>query len=223
MYKHVGKHGDKKVVVLFRQVPNEDHMTLVVYSDLLPRIYHDNVMSVLESPVGQQAENFADALFRTFMSDGINSLEALHNNHLIKKVQTNQVVMTPTPTSSIRLDELNKLLTEMAQGKDAINRMAEIDSNRGMSGKKTRAEPKELGVSPMSRSQPAVIPENNGGVLTDADLARSRLQQAETMKANAAQLLAEAERLSKEASDLDPTIKSNDKTTKSKKAAPKKT
>lgn len=223
MYKHVGKHGDKKVVVLFRQVPNEDHMTLVVYSDLLPRIYHDNVMSVLESPVGQQAENFADALFRTFMSDGINSLEALHNNHLIKKVQTNQVVMTPTPTSSIRLDELNKLLTEMAQGKDAINRMAEIDSNRGMTGKKTRAEPKELGVSPMSRSQPAVIPENNGGVLTDADLARSRLQQAETMKANAAQLLAEAERLSKEASDLDPTIKSNDKTTKSKKAAPKKT
>lgn len=223
MYKHVGKHGDKKVVVLFRQVPNEDHMTLVVYSDLLPRIYHDNVMSVLESPVGQQAENFADALFRTFMSDGINSLEALHNNHLIKKVQTNQVVMTPTPTSSIRLDELNKLLTEMAQGKDAINRMAEIDSNRGMTGKKTRAEPKELGVSPMSRSQPAVIPENTGGVLTDADLARSRLQQAETMKANAAQLLAEAERLSKEASDLDPTIKSNDKTTKSKKAAPKKT
>ena len=223
MYKHVGKHGDKKVVVLFRQVPNEDHMTLVVYSDLLPRIYHDNVMSVLESPVGQQAENFADALFRTFMSDGINSLEALHNNHLIKKVQTNQVVMTPTPTSSIRLDELNKLLTEMAQGKDAINRMAEIDSNRGMSGKKTRAEPKELGVSPMSRSQPAVIPEHTGGVLTDADLARSRLQQAETMKANAAQLLAEAERLSKEASDLDPTIKSNDKTTKSKKAAPKKT
>ena len=223
MYKHVGKHGDKKVVVLFRQVPNEDHMTLVVYSDLLPRIYHDNVMSVLESPVGQQAENFADALFRTFMSDGINSLEALHNNHLIKKVQTNQVVMTPTPTSSIRLDELNKLLTEMAQGKDAINRMAEIDSNRGMSGKKTRAEPKELGVSPMSRSQPAVIPENTGGVLTDADLARSRLQQAETMKANAAQLLADAERLSKEASDLDPTIKSNDKTTKSKKAAPKKT
>lgn len=223
MYKHVGKHGDKKVVVLFRQVPNEDHMTLVVYSDLLPRIYHDNVMSVLESPIGQQAENFADALFRTFMSDGINSLEALHNNHLIKKIQTNQVVMTPTTTSSIRLDELNKLLTEMAQGKDAINRMAEIDSNRGMSSKKTRAEPKELGVSPMSRSQPAVIPENAGGVLTDADLARSRLQQAETMKANAAQLLAEAERLSKEASDLDPTIKSNDKTTKSKKVAPKKT
>ena len=222
MYKHVGKHGDKKVVVLFRQVPNEDHMALIVYSDLLPRIYHDSVMTVLESPVGQQAENFADALFRNYMSDGVNCLEALHNSHLIKKVQTNQIIMTPTPASSIRLDELNKLLTEMAQGKEAINRMAEIDSNRGMSGKKTRAEPKELGVSPMSRSQPAMIPENTGGVLTDADLARSRLQQAETMKASAAQLLAEAERLSKEALDLDPTATPNAKPTK-KKAPAKKT
>ena len=223
MYKHVGKHGDKKVVVLFRQVPNEDHMALIVYSDLLPRIYHDSVMTVLESPVGQQAENFADALFRNFMSDGVNCLEALHKSHLIKKVQTNQIIMTPTPASSIRLDELNKLLTEMAQGQEAVNRMAEIDSNRGMSGKKTRAEPKELGVSPMSRSQPAAIPDSVGGVLTDADLARSRLQQAETMKASAAQLLAEAERLSKEASDLDPTVTPHANKPAKKKAAPKKT
>jgi hypothetical protein len=223
MYKHVGKHGDKKVVVLFRQVPNEDHMALLVYSDLLPRIYHDSVMTVLESPVGQQAENFADALFRNFMSDGINCLEALHKSHLIKKVQTNQIIMTPTPGTSIRLDELNKLLTEMAQGQEAVNRMAEIDSQRGMSGKKSRAEPKELGVSPLSRSQPAAIPESTGGVLTDADLARSRLQQAETMKASAAQLLAEADRLSKEALDLDPTVTPNAKATKTKKAPAKKT
>ncbi len=223
MYKHVGKHGDKKVVVLFRKVPNEDHMALIVYSDLLPRIYHDSVMSVLESPVGQQAENFADALFRNMMSDGVNSLEALHKSHLIKKVQTNQIIMTPTPTSSIRLDELNKLLTEMSQGAEAVSRMAEIDSNRGMSGKRSRAEPKELGVSPVSRSQPATIPESTGGALTDADLARSRLQQAETMKANAAQLLAEAERLSKEATDLDPTVTSNVIKPTKKKAPAKKT
>lgn len=223
MYKHVGKHGDKKAVVLFRQVPNEDHMALIVYSDLLPRIYHDSVMSVLESPVGQQAENFADALFRNMMSDGVNCLEALHKSHLIKKVQTNQLIMTPTPTSSIRLDELNKLLSEMSQGAEAVSRMAEIDSNRGMSGKRSRPEPKELGVSPLSRSQPATIPESAGGALTDADLARSRLQQAETMKANAAQLLAEAARLSKEASDLDPTVTPNVIKPTKKKAPAKKT
>jgi hypothetical protein len=26
--KHVGKHGDRKVCILFRQVPGEDHMCL---------------------------------------------------------------------------------------------------------------------------------------------------------------------------------------------------
>ena len=31
--KHVGKHNNKKIVVLWRQVPNENHMALVTYSD----------------------------------------------------------------------------------------------------------------------------------------------------------------------------------------------
>ena len=53
--KHVGKHGDRKICILFRQVPGEDHMCLLVYSDLLPRMIHDEIMKVLESAVGQQA------------------------------------------------------------------------------------------------------------------------------------------------------------------------
>ena len=38
MAKHVGKHNDRKVVILFREVPDEGHMCLVIYSDLLPRM-----------------------------------------------------------------------------------------------------------------------------------------------------------------------------------------
>jgi hypothetical protein len=68
-----------------------------------------------------------------------------------------------------------------------------------------------------------VVPDSAGGVLTDADLARSRIQQADAMKASAAQLLAEAERLSNEAAVLDPTVTTNAKATKTKKAAAKKT
>ena len=33
MLKHVGRHGDEKVVVVFREVPNEDHMCLVMYPE----------------------------------------------------------------------------------------------------------------------------------------------------------------------------------------------
>jgi hypothetical protein len=220
MLKHIGRHGDKKVVILYRQVPGEDHMCLIVYSDLLPRIYHDSVMSCLESPVGQQSESLADALFRNMMPDGINSLEALHKNGLIKKIATNQVIMTPTPATSIRLDELNDILNEMKKGEDAIKRLADLDANKGFTGKRRAQESKEVGVPPSSRTKPAEIAPMAGldSVLTDADLAKSRLAQAELMKANAAQLLMEAERLIQEAQSLDSTAVTENvgKTTKKK-------
>lgn len=227
MYKHIGRHGDKKVVLIYRQIPGEDHMCLVVYSDTLPRMYHDEVMKILESPVGQQAESFADALFRSLMPDGTNCLETLHRNHFMKKINTNQVIMTPSKGTTIRLDELNELLNEMKKGSEAVARMAEIDANRGMTSKSSRRtrtnEDKEVGVSPASRSKPANVPQNlDTGVLTDADLAASRLEQAKAMKASAAQLLAEAERLSLEAAELDPSLK-NVKTAKPKKKAAAKT
>lgn len=211
MLKHIGRHGDKKVVVLYRQVPGEDHMTLVVYSDLLPRIYHDAVMACVESAVGQQSESLADALFRSMMPDGINSLEALHKNGLIKKIATNQVIMTPSPANNIRLDELNSILNEMKQGEEAIQRLAELDKNAGLATKKRRPELQEVGVPPASRTKPAEVvqPANLTGVLSDSDLAKSRLAQAEIMKKNAASMIAEAERLVQEAQALDPTTSTN--------------
>lgn len=215
MYKHVAKHNDKKTVLLWRQVPGEDHMCLVTYSDLLPRIYHDAVMKVLESDMGQQAENFSDALFRSMMPDGRNCLEALHRDGLIKKVPANQVTVTPTSSSSVRLDELNKILNEMATGKEAIDRMAKLDGEHGYTGKRKPTS----GSMPKAIESPdnAILKEN---VLSDKDLAQDRLKQAATMKASAAQLMAEAERLVTEAAELDPTttIATNDNPIPKKKA-----
>ncbi len=44
-------------------------------------------------------------------------------------------------------------------------------------------------------------------MLTDSDLARERLNQAEKMKQEAEMLISEAERLVAEAATLDPTVK----------------
>jgi hypothetical protein len=55
MIKHVGKHNNKRIVLLWRRVPNEDHMALLTYSETLPRMIHDEVMKALESPIGQEA------------------------------------------------------------------------------------------------------------------------------------------------------------------------
>ena len=35
MIKHVGRHNNKRVVIAYRQVPDEDHMCLVIYSETL--------------------------------------------------------------------------------------------------------------------------------------------------------------------------------------------
>ena len=235
MIKHVGKHNNKKLVLMWRKVPNEDHMALVLYSDTLPRMIHDEVMKQLESPIGQNAKDFADVLFRTTMPDGRNALEVLHKEGFIKKVPTSQVLITPTTKSTVRLDELNDILDEMDKGEAAIKRMQEIDNNTGMQTKRRGPkEGREVGMPPnnssVSRTNLDVegtasaaaylkgaMTESVEGVLSDADLAAQRVAQAATMKKQAEQLLAEAKRLETEANDLSPA--NNVKPTRAKKAA----
>jgi hypothetical protein len=229
MIKHVGKHNNKKIVVLWRRVPNEGHMALVTYSETLPRMIHDDIMRALESAIGQNSKDFSDVLFRTVMGDGRNALEVLHKEGFIKKVPTSQVLITPTAKSSVRLDELNTILDEMEKGEEAIKKMADIDKNAGLQTKKRVREGREVGMPPnntsISRTNIDVDATDSAaaylnGALTDEDLATQRLSQAESMKAQAAQLIAEAKRLEKEASSLTPA--KNVKTTRAKKATPAK-
>jgi hypothetical protein len=209
MLKHVGKHNDKRCVIVFRKIPELDHMALVVYSDLLPRMIHDEIMRALESPQGQEARELSDVLFRTIMADGHNCLESLHRNGLMKKVPTNQVLVTPTSNSSVRLDELNDILDEMQKGEEAVKKLQEIDASRGMTGKQKprRAEIQEVGERRTREAQGNTSAADMlSGMLSDSDLASQRLEQAQKMEASAKQLLAEAERLKAEAQSLSPKV-----------------
>lgn len=119
--KHIGKHNSKKLIVVRRSVPNEDHMALVVYTETLPTATHDALMKAVESPQGQEAVDIDEVLFRTVTDEGQNLLTILHKQGFIKKVQTSHIIMTVGPNNNIRLDELNKLLKEMGvEGKDAM-------------------------------------------------------------------------------------------------------
>lgn len=217
MLKHVAKHNQQRAVIVYREIPGEEHMALIVYSDTLPRSVHDDVMKALESQQGQAEKDLSNVLYRTLGVDGANILQTLHSNAWLKKVPTNQVIVTPNSASTIRLDELNKLLKELEQGEEAVKRMAELDSQRGMTGNRNKKPvDKEVGVPPNTRAGEVQIPATNDGVLSDADLAAQRLSQAETMKRQAEQLLAEAKRLENEAKELSPS--KNVKTTRAKKA-----
>ena len=62
MIKHVGKHMDQKVAVIFREIPGEEHMALVVYPDQLQQNIHDDVMNAIQSIKGQEAKHLGEAL-----------------------------------------------------------------------------------------------------------------------------------------------------------------
>lgn len=204
MIKHVGKHNNRKVVILYKTVPGEEHMCLVSYSDALPQSFHDEVMKILESPVGQQATELSDALFRNLLPDGRNILHSLHQEGLIKKVPTSQVIVTPTNNSSVRLDELNTILQKMAQGEEAVKQLKELDEQLGVRDpkKSPKSKGKDVGEPTLLAANGAEAP----AVLSDADLARARLEQATKMRADAERLLTEASRLEQEADTLNPKI-----------------
>ena len=201
-------------------------MCLVAYPDTLPRHIHDDIMKALESDVGQQAKEFAEYLFRYTMVDGTTALDTLHREGMIKKVPTNQVIVTPDAKSNVRLDELNSILKKMAMGEEAIKELADLDKNSGMTGKKRKQpELKDLGevnAPNQSRSKPATVDTNISisDVLTDEQLAAQRIVQAQKMTLEAKQLLAEAQRLQEEATRLSGATTKN-VATKTKKTSKK--
>jgi hypothetical protein len=197
--RHIGKLGDRKVAVIFRQVPGESHMALVIYSELLNQNIHDPLMAAIESATGQQAKDLADALNRSYTKDGKIILHVLHSEGMMKKIQTNQVVMTPAPNQTIRLNELNDLLDEMEKGEAAVRRMAEIDASRGLQ------DPAD--VARRMRGESTIEPLTAAGDTLGNDiLAQNLMGQAARMAAEAKGLLAESERLQKEAHALLPQI-----------------
>ena len=219
MIKHVGRHNNKRVVIAYRQVPDEDHMCLVIYSETLPMRIHDELMKVLESDIGQQANDFADALFRHTMADGQNCLTTIHRSGLMSKVPTNQVIVTPTSASSVRLDELNTLLNEIAKGEAATEKLAKADQGQRWEGREL-GEPARTTAESVNTTSASV---NTDGVLSDADIANQRLAQATKMEAEAKTLLAEAKRLKAEAASLKPATVKKATPAKAKTITPKAT
>lgn len=234
MFKHIGKHGDRKVVILFRTVPNEDHMCLVMYPETVNSMFQSNIQRVLESAPGQQADEFADALSRNLFDDGTQMLQRLHKEGMIKKVRTQDILVTPDNKSKVRLDELNRIMTSLKEGGEAAAELARLDSSSGFAspeeiqrvareraealhqettadifaqaqqqtGGETPPPPSDVVVPPMEHSLFA----GDNEALTDQQLARNSLQQAEAMMAQAQVMLNEAERMKDDAYGLDPDL-----------------
>ena len=212
--RHIGKQGDRKIAILYRQVPGEDHMCLVIQPDILPAHWHDSIMKVLESDIGQQANELADALHRNLFTDGRNILETLHFEKMIKKVRTADVLVTPRAGATIRQDELNKMLNEMEKGSEAVKKMAQNDASRGLVDAPTkRAAEAEFKRTQVEKVAATKMQADPNAALSDRDIAGNMLTQAQRMEAEAKSMLAESARMKKEAEKMFPNVIAKEVTT----------
>jgi hypothetical protein len=112
--KHVGKmkNNSARLAVVFRTLPGDPYSCLVVGTQGLADIYHDTLMSLIETPAAQQANELADILAVRRFPDGSVMLGYLDQNNHLKKVATNMVLMTPDTQTQLPLDKLNEIIAQ---------------------------------------------------------------------------------------------------------------
>jgi hypothetical protein len=111
--KHIGKTPDSaRVLVVFRQMPDDPNHALIVYTQRLDAHVHDQLMNIVENQ-GQNDMDFYKIASRHSFFDGRNVLESLHQRRVLVKVPTSTVTMTPAPGLEIALTDLNKQLNDI--------------------------------------------------------------------------------------------------------------
>ena len=197
--KHIGrmKNTGAKVVVVFRTLPGDAGSALVLGVSTMPDSYHDALMTLLETDQAQESFEFGEIMFMRHFPDGRPMLTAMQQDGKLQKVPTDNVIMMPTPTTDVPLDQLNVLIAE--QKNCSIDDLCTFVKG-GTSGAKaeTVASVNEI---PAAKSEaPVRAQASQNDVLTDTDIAKSYRSQADAM-------YKEAARLRKQADELDPPKK----------------
>jgi hypothetical protein len=195
--KHVGQVANTglKCVVVFREIYDENgnvtdpNHCLIVETERLPDMEHDDIVRVVESDSAQTANQFYEIAHRSMFSDGINMLTKLHNRGYLKKYPTSQILMTPNSSTSVALSEVNEIIRKQSAG------MSESDIRNSMVDD-TDKPPRNHTTS----QQTAPAPKAEAGVLDDSDIAKNMLSQADTYEA-------EVKRLREEAYNMAPELK----------------
>lgn len=204
--KHIGRVANTgmKCIVVFREIYDErgnvsdPNHCLVVETERLPDMEHDDVVRVVESPAGQEAQQFYQIAHRSMFSDGLNMLTKLHNRGYLRKYPTDQIELTPNSSTVIKLSEVNEIIRKQSTG------MSEADIKNSMVDDTDKA-PRQLdGKSAPVNLDPTqtidqAIPTQEAA-LDDVALAKNMLTQADVF-------LAEAQRLQEEAYSMAPDLK----------------
>ena len=198
--KHVGQVANTglKCIVVFREIYDENgNVTepdncLIVETERLPDMEHDDIVRVVESPAGQEADEFYQIAHRSMFADGINMLVKLNNRGYLKKYPTKQILMTPNSSTSIPLSEINEIIKKQQSG------MSEQDITNSMVDD-TDKPPRTSTTLSESQTIDQAVPTNEP-VMDDVKLAQNMLDQANTYEL-------EVKRLREEAYAMAPDLK----------------
>jgi hypothetical protein len=192
--KHIGRiqNTGAKVLVVFRTLPGESNMALVLPVAQLPDQYHDSIMTLVETDQAQEAFEFGEMMHIRPFPDGRPMLRAMQADNRLIKVPTDSVMMTPTTNDTVLLANLNTLIAE--QKNCTVDDLCTF-----VAGAPTEVKEATPAVD-SDIPAPVRAQATSDTALTDKDLAKSYRSQADAM-------YKEAARLRKEAEDLDPTVK----------------
>ena len=204
--KHVGKmkNNGAKVAVAYRTLPGDSGSALVIGTGSLPDTWHDTLMSVIQDPSGQQANELADILAVRKFPDGRNILEALHVGGHLKKVPTSGVLMTPTgnPNVTVVLSELNQIIAE--QRGVSVDDLAIRDGSVKDTTKTNKAVNEELDATIEVPVIPADDPSRTTSGSVNYEESSQEALSPTQLRSKADKLFKEAQALRKQADALDP-------------------
>jgi len=191
--KHVGKmqNNGAKVVVAYRTLPGDSSSALVIGTNSLSDSWHDAVINLVQETSGQQSNELADLLAVRKFPDGLNMLEGLHKRGHLKKVPTAGVIMTPSPNTSIPLNELNELIA--TQKGITVDQLAVTDGKRPNKKTVVKDDPTKTSSSTVNAGADVITPEP---VVEDL----SPIQ----LRSKADALYKQAALLRKQADEIDP-------------------
>lgn len=199
--KHVGRNQNgTRLVVVFREIPDDEEHCLVVETDSLPDMYHDQLLQEVDSRDAQATVNLYEVLQRRSFGDGGQMLNTLHNRGFLRKYKVSQIEMQPMPNRLVALSLVNEQIKNGTMESDPQSEAPNVTAD---SVETVRAVD-DTGVSVDTEAglvQPTTVAPVTIGEGVDAKAAgESKLLQARLMEED-------AKKLRKEAYELNPDLK----------------
>lgn len=207
--KHVGRNQNgTRLVVVFREIPDDEEHCLVVETDSLPDMYHDQLLKEVDSRDAQATVNLYEVLERRSFGDGGQMLNTLHSRGMLRKYKVSQIEMQPMPNRLVPLSLVNEQIktgTMESEEKSEETKVAadSVETAKAVDDTGVSVDTEAGLVTPTE-----VAPVTIGEDVDDKTAGESKLLQARLMEED-------AKKLRKEAYGLNPDLKKGGRPKKS--------